>query len=151
MVCARSKASHHSPTGLFRPLPIPSHPWSHIMVDFFTELPPSNRHTVILTIVDRFSKMVPYVLLAKLPSATETANLLALHIFQLHGLHISGLAGFLQGVRYNMQHDIHLQSNRQTERVNLSTVYRLGIPPPVPPSSPGWNTHTAPFPVQLQI
>lgn len=31
-VCARSKASHRSPTGLLRPLPIPSCSWSHITV-----------------------------------------------------------------------------------------------------------------------
>lgn len=67
-----------------RPLPIPSRPWSHIVVDFVTGLPPSNGHTAILTIVDRFSKMVHYVPLAKLPSATKTADLLALHVFRLH-------------------------------------------------------------------
>ena len=55
-------------------------------MDFVTGLPPSHGHTVVLTIVDRFSKMVHYVPLAKLPSATETANLLALHVFRLYGL-----------------------------------------------------------------
>lgn len=119
MVCARCKASDRSPTGLFRPLPIPSRPWSHIEVDFVTGLPPSNGHS-------HSHDRGPFFYdgpLAKLPSATETANLLALHAFQLHGLpddsdlgppvHIWGL-----GVWYNMQHDVHPQSNGQTERAN---------------------------------
>lgn len=42
--------------------------------------------SVVLTFVDRFQKMVQYVPLVKLPSATETADLLALHVFWLHGL-----------------------------------------------------------------
>lgn len=82
MVCARCKASDRSPTGLFRPLPIPSRPWSHIEVDFVTGLPPSNGHS-------HSHDRGPFFYdgpLAKLPSATETANLLALHAFQLHGL-----------------------------------------------------------------
>ena len=75
-VCARGKASHLPPAGLLRPLPIPSHPWSHIAVDFVTGLPPSEGNDTVLTIVDRFSKCVHYVPLPKLPSALETAQLL---------------------------------------------------------------------------
>ncbi|XP_037626231.1 uncharacterized protein LOC119488550 [Sebastes umbrosus] len=83
-VCARSKASHQPPAGLLRPLPVPSRPWSHIAVDFVTGLPPSEGNTIILTVVDNFSKAVHFVPLPKLPSATETADLLVLHVFRLH-------------------------------------------------------------------
>lgn len=55
-VCA-SKSSHHAPAGLLRPRPIPHRPWLHITVDFVTGLSPSEGNT-ILTIVDRFSKLV---------------------------------------------------------------------------------------------
>lgn len=75
-VCARSKSSHQAPAGLLCPLPVPSCPWSHIAVDFVTGLPPSEGNTTILTIIDRFSKAVHFVPLPKLPSATETADLL---------------------------------------------------------------------------
>ena len=68
------------------PLPIPSRPWSHIAVDFVTGLPPSEGNSVILTIIDRFSKSVRYVPLPKLPSAFDTANLLINHVFKLHGI-----------------------------------------------------------------
>lgn len=66
VVCARSKALHRPTAGLLRPLPVPSRPWSHIALDFVTPL----MGTAILTIVDRFSKMVYYMPLAKLPSTT---------------------------------------------------------------------------------
>ncbi|XP_034413688.1 trace amine-associated receptor 1-like [Cyclopterus lumpus] len=85
-VCACSKASHQPPAGQLRPLPIPRHPWSHIAVDFITGLPPSERNTTIRTVVDRFSKVVHFIPLPKLPSSTETANLLVLHVFRLHGI-----------------------------------------------------------------
>lgn len=66
-VCAHGKTSHHPPSGLLCPLPIPHHPWTQIAVDFVTGLPPSEGSTVILTIVDRFSKLVNFVPLPKLP------------------------------------------------------------------------------------
>ncbi len=55
-VCAQTKSSNSPPAGLLRPLPIPSRPWSHIALDFVTGLPLSAGNTVILTVVDRFSK-----------------------------------------------------------------------------------------------
>lgn len=82
-VCARSKTSHQPSAGLLRPLPIPNQPWSHIVV---TALPPLNGNTTILTGVDHFSKAVYFVPLSKLPTASETADLLVLHILQLHGI-----------------------------------------------------------------
>ncbi|KAF7640917.1 hypothetical protein LDENG_00005500 [Lucifuga dentata] len=85
-VCARSKSSHQPPHGLLRPLPVPSRPWSHIALDFVTGLPPSQGNTIILTIIDRFSKAVHFVALPKLPTARETADLLIYHVFHLHGI-----------------------------------------------------------------
>lgn len=48
--------------------------------DFVTALPPSNGKTVILTVVDRFSKMKHFIPLPKLLSALETADLLVTHV-----------------------------------------------------------------------
>jgi len=39
-------------------------------------------HTVILTVVDRFSKMAHFVPLPKLPSAEETVHAILLHVFR---------------------------------------------------------------------
>ncbi|XP_023208460.1 retrotransposon-like protein 1, partial [Xiphophorus maculatus] len=84
--CARNKSLHQPPCGLLQPLPIPARPWSHVALDFVTGLPPSKGFTVILTVVDRFSKACHLVPLRKLPSALETAMLLIKHVFRLHGI-----------------------------------------------------------------
>ncbi len=85
-VCAVGKGSNRPPVGLLRLLSIPSRPWSHIAMDFFTGLPPSSGNTVVLTMVDRFSKVVHFIPLLKLPSARETAVIVFDHIFRIHGL-----------------------------------------------------------------
>ena len=60
-------------------LPVPHRPWSDISLDFVTGLPPFKGNTTILTVVDRFSKMVHFIPLPKLPSAKERC------VFRLHG------------------------------------------------------------------
>ncbi len=86
-VCAQTKSSNTPPAGLLRPLPIPSRPWSHIALDFVTGLfPLSAGNTVILTVVDRFSKAAHFIPLPRLPSARETAQVMVDHVFKIHGL-----------------------------------------------------------------
>uniref|UniRef100_A0A9J8C776 Gypsy retrotransposon integrase-like protein 1 n=1 Tax=Cyprinus carpio carpio TaxID=630221 RepID=A0A9J8C776_CYPCA len=85
-ICAQTKSSNNPPAGLLRPLPVPSLPWSHIALDFVTGLPPSSGNTVILTVVDRFSKAAHFIPLPKLPSAQETAQIMVDHVFKIHGL-----------------------------------------------------------------
>ncbi len=43
-VCAISKTPRHLPAGKLVPLPVPQRPWSHIGVDFITDLPNSEGH-----------------------------------------------------------------------------------------------------------
>ncbi|KAL0147274.1 hypothetical protein M9458_057420, partial [Cirrhinus mrigala] len=85
-VCCSTKSSKQLPAGLLQPLPIPQRPWSHIAIDFVTDLPPSERHTTILTVVDRFSKSCRLIPLPKLPSALETAETLCNYVFRFYGL-----------------------------------------------------------------
>lgn len=80
------KSRHQAPPGFLQPLPVPSRSWSHIVLEFVTGLPHSLNYSVILTIVDRFSKAAHFVLLFMLPSALETANLLVDHVFRLLGI-----------------------------------------------------------------
>lgn len=56
-------------------------PWSHIILDFVTGLPPSEGNTIILTVDDRFSRSAHFMPLAKLLSAAETGELLVQHVF----------------------------------------------------------------------
>lgn len=55
-------------------------------MDFATGLTQSEGKTVILTIIDRFSKMVHLVALEKLPMSKELSDIVIKAIFRLHGL-----------------------------------------------------------------
>uniref|UniRef100_A0A1A7ZBH1 Gypsy retrotransposon integrase-like protein 1 n=1 Tax=Nothobranchius furzeri TaxID=105023 RepID=A0A1A7ZBH1_NOTFU len=139
-VCARSKASNQPPPGLLNPLPIPSRPWSHIALDFVTGLPSSRGFSVIMTVVDRFSKACHLVPLKALPSASETATLLTRHVFRLHGIPFEILSDrgpqFVSrvwrdfatclGAKVALTSRYHPQSNGQCERMNqeLGTMLR---------------------------
>ncbi len=50
--CAMSKSPRHLPAGKLLPLPVPNRPWSHLGVDFVTDLPASDGNTCILVVVD---------------------------------------------------------------------------------------------------
>ena len=131
-VCAQNKSSHRPPAGLLHPLPVPSRPWSHISLDFVTGLPLSEGNTTILTIVDRFSKMVHFVPLPKLPSAKELAEIMLSNVFRLHGLPKDVVSDrgpqfvsrfwkafcSLIGATVSLSSGYHPQSNGQTERLN---------------------------------
>ena len=78
--CAWNKASRHPPAGFLHPLPVPLRPCSDISLDFVTGLPLSDGNTTILTVVDRFSKMVHFIPLPKLPSAKETVEVVLSHV-----------------------------------------------------------------------
>ncbi|XP_039463522.1 uncharacterized protein LOC120436733 [Oreochromis aureus] len=114
------------------PKPSGLRPWSHISLDFVTGLPPSAGNTVILTIVDRFSKAAHFVALPKLPTALETARPLTNHVFRLHGIPDDIVsdrgpqftsrvwkefcASF--GSKVSLSSGYHPQSNGQSERAN---------------------------------
>uniref|UniRef100_A0A3B5AAW4 Integrase catalytic domain-containing protein n=1 Tax=Stegastes partitus TaxID=144197 RepID=A0A3B5AAW4_9TELE len=131
-VCACNKTSTQPSAGLLHPLPVPRRPWSHIALDFVTGLPPSNGNTVILTIVDRYSKSAHFLPLPKLSTARETADLLVAHVFRPHGLPVDIVSdrgpqftsrvwrAFCSalGATVSLTSGFHPQSNGQTERLN---------------------------------
>ena len=64
-VCLASKAVRHKPYGDLQALPIPTHRWKDLSMDFVTGLPVSTdwkgeSYDSILVIVDRLTKMVHY-------------------------------------------------------------------------------------------
>ena len=152
--CARNKTSTHPHSGLLRPLPIPSRPWSHIALDFVTGLPPSEGNTTILTVIDRLSKATHFIALPKLPSSRETADLLFQHVFCLHGIPADIVSDrgpqftsqvwhafcWALGATSSLSSGFYPQSNGQSERANEEME---AAPTPVPPlgtvSSPGSN------------
>lgn len=54
-------------------------------MDFITGLPASEGNTVVLVVVDRFSKAAHFIPLPKLPSAKETADLILQNVVRIHG------------------------------------------------------------------
>ncbi len=135
-VCNTQKPSRHLPAGLLHPLPIPERPWSHIAIDFITDLPNSDGHNTILTVVDRFSKACRLIPLPKLPTALETAELLCNQVFRYYGLPEDILSdrgpqftsrlwsAFFKALEINVSltSGYHPQSNGQAERMNQELV-----------------------------
>lgn len=131
-VCAQNKTSTRPSSGLLRPLPVPGRPWSHIALDFVTGLPPSAGKTVILNVIDRFSKAAHFIALPKLPSAKETADILVNQVFRLHGLPSDVVSDrgpqftsqvwkafcTALGATVSLSSGFHPQTNGQTERAN---------------------------------
>uniref|UniRef100_A0A9J7ZDK9 Uncharacterized protein n=1 Tax=Cyprinus carpio carpio TaxID=630221 RepID=A0A9J7ZDK9_CYPCA len=95
-------------------------------------LPESSGNTVVLTIVDRFSKAVHFIPLPKLPSARETARAVVDHVFRIHGLPEDVVSDrgpqFVShfwrefcrqiGATASLSLGFHPQTNGQTERAN---------------------------------
>ncbi|KAK3544051.1 hypothetical protein QTP86_000262 [Hemibagrus guttatus] len=84
-VCAMVSTSRRLPEGKLVPLPIPHRPWSHLGIDFATDLPVSNGFTTILVTVDRFSKACKLIPLKGLPTALETEALFS-NVFRHFGI-----------------------------------------------------------------
>ncbi len=129
-VCAMSMSPRHLPAGKLVPLPVPQRPWSHIGVDFITDLPNSEGHTCVLVVVDRFSKACKLIPLKGLPTALEMAESLFHHVFRNYGLpedivsdrgpqFISRVwKAFFQllGLTVSLSSGYHPQTNGQTEQ-----------------------------------
>ncbi|KAL0167476.1 hypothetical protein M9458_035698, partial [Cirrhinus mrigala] len=114
-VCAMSTSPRQLPTGKLVPLPIPQRPWSHLGVDFVTDLPAAE--DVQICSPKGFA------------DGDETAELLFQHLFRHFGLpeeivsdrgpqFISHAwkAFKLLGVSVNLSSGYHPQTNGQTER-----------------------------------
>ncbi|KAK3541689.1 hypothetical protein QTP86_000757 [Hemibagrus guttatus] len=128
--CAISKNPRHLPSGKLLPLPVPNRPWSHLGVDFMTDLPASRGYTCVLVIIDRFSKSCRLVPLPGPPTAFDTAECLFNHVFRYFGLPEDIVSdrgpqftsrvwkAFLKrlGVTVSLSSGYHPQTNGQTER-----------------------------------
>jgi hypothetical protein len=84
-VCQRNKSVHLHPAGLLQPLPVPSAIWSDISMDFMEGFPKVGGKSVILTVVDHFSKYAHFITLGHPYSATSVAKAFFEGIVWLHG------------------------------------------------------------------
>ncbi|KAL0151624.1 hypothetical protein M9458_053025 [Cirrhinus mrigala] len=133
-ICNAQKPSRLLPAGLLQPLPIPQRPWSHIAIDFITDLPASNGNTTILTLIDRFSKACQ--LIPKLPTALQTAEHLCNLVFRFYGLpedivsnrgpqftsRVWSAFFKMLHVNISLTSGYHPQPNGQTERLNQEVI-----------------------------
>jgi hypothetical protein len=86
ITCQRNKAEHLHPAGLLQPLEVPSVVWSDIIMDFVEGFPRVEGKSVVLTVVDRFSKYAHFIALAHPYTAISVAqaffdNDVHLHVF----------------------------------------------------------------------
>jgi len=85
LVCQRNKTEHLHPAELLQPLEVPSSVWSDIAMDFVEGFPKVGGKSVVLTVVDRFSKMVHFVPLGHPYTALSVAQAFFDNIIRLHG------------------------------------------------------------------
>jgi hypothetical protein len=82
-MCSTCKPTNRK-LGLYSPLPVPSHPWESISMDFVGGLPMSKRgHDYLYVVVDRFNKMCILIPCKKKIIVEKIANIL----FQYVGFH----------------------------------------------------------------
>jgi transposase InsO family protein len=130
--CQRNKSEHLRPAGLLLPLPVPSAVWTDIGLDFIEALPRVRGKSVILTVVDRFSKYCHFIPLAHPYSAETVAQAFFSDIVRLHGMPQSIVSDRdsvftsnfwqelmrLMGAKLHMTSAFHPQSDGQTEAAN---------------------------------
>ena len=139
VTCQRYKSEHLLPAGLLLPLPVPTVVWADIGLDFVEALPRVQGKSVILTVVDRFSKYCHFIALAHPYTAETVAQAFFTDIVRLHGVPQSMVSDRdpvftsafwrelmrLMGTKLHMTSAFHPQSDGQTEAANRVIVMYL--------------------------
>ncbi len=133
--CKCAKAPRDRYNGLLKPLPIPSHLWTDVTLDFVTSLPISNAYNIILIVVDCLIKekyYIPYSMNENSTTTETTTKLLFQNVWKLHDLlsllssyrgpqFISGVWNNLckiLGISANLSTSFHLETDGQNEIAN---------------------------------
>ncbi|CAA7049897.1 unnamed protein product [Microthlaspi erraticum] len=85
-VCQKNKWETLQPAGLMQPLTVPTRIWADISMDFVEALPKVSGKTVILVVVDRFSKYAHFIPLSHPYTAVSVAQAFFQDIVRLHGI-----------------------------------------------------------------
>jgi len=137
-VCQQNKTETLHPARLLQPLPVPSLIWADISLDFIEALPKVHGKSVLLTVVDRFSKFTHFIPLGHPYTASSVARAFFQEIVRLHGFpesivsdHDPVFTGHVwrdlfrhAGVNLRMSIAFHPQTDGQSEAVNkMITMY----------------------------
>nr|XP_040253242.2 uncharacterized protein LOC120969950 [Aegilops tauschii subsp. strangulata] len=137
--CQRYKSEHLHPASLLLPLPVPTGVWTDVGIDFVEALPRVGGKSVILTVVDRFSKYCHFVALAHPYTTESVAQVFFAEIVRLHGVPQSMVSDRdpvftsvfwrelmrLTGTKLHMTSVFHPQADGQTEAANKIIVMYL--------------------------
>ena len=83
-ICQRTKSPRHAKHGLLHPVELACKPWTHISTNCITDLPESEGATIILVVVDRFTKMAHFIPVTKKDSPT-VARASFENVWKYHG------------------------------------------------------------------
>nr|XP_040256447.1 uncharacterized protein LOC120974129 [Aegilops tauschii subsp. strangulata] len=134
MTCQRNKTETLRPAGLLQPLEVPSQVWADISMDFIEDLPKVGGKSVILTVVDRFSKYAHFIALEHPYTTASVAHAFFDGIVRLHGFPSSIVSDRdpvftghawrdlfrMAGVKLRLSTTFHPQTDGQSEVVNKS-------------------------------
>ena len=132
MTCQRNKTETLRPAGLLQPLEVPSQVWADISMDFIEGLPKVGGKSVILTMVDLFSKYAHFIALGHPYTAASVARAFFDGIVRLHGFptsivcdrdpvfmgHVWRDLFRMAGVKLRFSAAFHPQTDGQSEVVN---------------------------------
>jgi hypothetical protein len=131
-ICQRNKTETLRPAGMLQPLEVPSQVWADISMDFIEGLPKVGGKSVILTVVDRFSKYAHFIALGHPYTAASVARAFFDDIIRLHGFpasivserdpvftgHVWRDLFRMAGVKLRFSTAFHPQTDGQSEVVN---------------------------------
>ena len=136
-VCLALKALRYKPYGDLQSLPVPTHQWKDLSMDFVTSLPLSadwkgDSYNSILVIVDRLTKMVHYELVKVTINALELAEVIINVVVRHHGFpdfiisdrgaiftsKFWSLLCYFLGIKRRLSTAFHPQTDGQTKRQN---------------------------------
>lgn len=85
-VCQQAKVEHLKTPGLLQLLTIPSEAWSVVSMDFIEGWPSPHNKTVIMVMIDKFSKYAHFIPMSHPFTALQVAQLYLNQVYKLHGL-----------------------------------------------------------------